>query len=288
MKGATRSRLLQVGRRTRAVCVGLTWVLMALCALPLLVIILISLSKDGTWTTQLFPPVYTPENFIRLFDDPHVLEPIRNSFLMASVTTIAALGMGVTASYLLTKTGFRRFRVAGDLLLTLPYAIPGTVVALALILAFSRPVLASAYSILVGTFWILPLAYFIRMYPLVIRSTTAALSQFDDSLLEAAETFGAGPFKRFKSIIAPLILPSVVSGGLLVFITALGEFVSSILLYTYSNRPISVEILAQLRMFNLGGAAAYSVVLMILIMAATWIAGRLSGPLSEGSLPLQS
>ena len=59
--------------------------------------------------------------------------------------------------------------------------------------------------------------------------------------------------------------------------TALGEFVSSILLYVYSNRPISVEILAQLRLFNFGAAAAYSVFLMLLIGLVTVAASRLGG-----------
>jgi iron(III) transport system permease protein len=63
---------------------------------------------------------------------------------------------------------------------------------------------------------------------------------------------------------------------LLVVITALGEFVSSILLYTYSNRPIAVEILAQMRSYNFGAAAAYSVLLLVLIMAISYAANFLS------------
>ncbi len=65
-------------------------------------------------------------------------------------------------------------------------------------------------------------------------------------------------------------------------ITALGEFVSSILLYSYSNRPISVEILAQMRSYNFGGAAAYSVLLLLLILVLIFVSERIGGRESSG------
>lgn len=287
-KGVIRFRTLRVRKASRRICVGVTWLILFVYVLPLVTIVLISLASEGRWTSQILPPSYTAENYGRLFSDPQIFGPIANSLIMATVATAGALMMGTAASYLLTKTGLRRKRVAADLLLTMPYAIPGTVVAISLILSFNHPVLPAGFAILVGTFWILPLAYFVRLYPLVVRSTSASLERLDDSILEAAESFGAGLGRRFRTIVAPLIFPSVVSGGLLVFITAVGEFVSSILLYTYSNRPISVEILAQLRIFNLGRAAAYSVVLLVLILLITAIAGRLSSRSSRSTVPVQS
>jgi len=150
------------------------------------------------------------------------------------------------------------------------------VIAISLILAFNTPTVFTGGEVLVGTFIILPLAYFVKMFPLVVRSTSAALTQVDDSVLEAAETFGAGAVHRLRKVLVPLIWPGIVSGGLLVMITALGEFVSSILLYTYANRPISVEILAQMRTYNFGAAAAYSVLLLVLILLLTVVAQKLS------------
>jgi iron(III) transport system permease protein len=191
------------------------------------------------------------------------------------VTLIAVILVGVTGAYLITKGVLRRARTVLDVVLTLPYAIPGTVIAVSLILAFNVPTAFSGFQILVGTFWILPLAYFIRLYPLVVRSTTAALEQLDDALLEAGESFGAGPWTRFRRIALPLILPGIVSGALLTVISAIGEFVSSILLYTYSSRPISVEILSQLRTFNFGAAAAYCVMLLLLILVIVWVSNAI-------------
>jgi iron(III) transport system permease protein len=166
----------------------------------------------------------------------------------------------------------------------LPYAVPGTTVAIALILAFNASTPMAGGAILVGTFWILPLAYFMREYPLILRSTTASLEQFDDGLLEAADGLGARAVRKFRFVVLPAIVPGIVAGGVLVVIAALGEFVSSILLYTYGSRPVSVEILSQLRLFNIGAAAAYSVVLMAVILLLIRLAGSSTGQGTQGGV----
>jgi iron(III) transport system permease protein len=78
-----------------------------------------------------------------------------------------------------------------------------------------------------------------------------------------------------RVIVLPLILPGILSGALLVAIASLGEFVSSILLYTYASRPIALEILAQLRGYNFGAASAYSVFLLVIILFLTYLAQRI-------------
>jgi iron(III) transport system permease protein len=75
----------------------------------------------------------------------------------------------------------------------------------------------------------------------------------------------------------PLILPGLAAGALLAFVTALGEFVASIMLYTNRTRPIAIEILSQLRAFDFGGAAAYSVLLIALIALAFGLGYRAVG-----------
>ncbi|MBX2990009.1 MAG: iron ABC transporter permease [Bacteroidetes bacterium] len=272
-KGTGRSGLISLPIPVRRVLIACCIALLALELLPIAIIILISFAKEGSWTWQILPAAYTSENYHKLFADPHVFDPIINSSLMSLVAVTACILVGVSISYLLVKGSLRRVRHIGDVLATLSFAIPGTVIALSLILAFNSPGIFTAQTVLVGTFWILPLAYFIRMFPFVVRSTSASLDQLDDSLLEAGESFGAGSFRRFRKIVLPGILPGIVAGALLVIITAIGEFVSSVLLYTYSNRPISVEILAQMRTYNFGAAAAYSVFLLILVMVLSVLAG---------------
>jgi iron(III) transport system permease protein len=282
-KGAFAPRPIPTGSVTKTTLIACALLLLVIELLPILTIFLISFAREGSWTWQLLPTAYTIENYLSLLSEPRVFEPIKNSLLMSLLTVGGAVVVGVTAAYLATKGALRRFRFIVDVIVTLPFAIPGTVIAISLILSFNTPTLFSGYSVLIGTFGILPLAYFIRMYPLVVRSSAAALEQLDDSLMEVAETFGAGTVRRFRKIVLPIILPGVVSGSLLIMIAALGEFVSSILLYTYSSRPISIEILSQLRVYNFGAAAAYCVVLLILILLLIYLANLITRTLRSES-----
>jgi iron(III) transport system permease protein len=279
-KGTGRAGILRVHPAVRAILIGLSALLITLEALPLVVIVIVSFAREGSWTWQLFPSAYTLENYTRLLGERQIFEPVLNSSLMGLIALAVVLLVGVAGALLVTKGTLRKGRILWDVVFTLPYAIPGTVLAIALILAFNHPTPFSGFRVLVGTFWILPLAYVLRTYPLMMRSTAAALEQLDDGILEAASSFGAGPWMRFRRIIIPLILPGLVAGGVLTLITLLGEFVSSVLLYTYASRPIAVEILAQLRAYNFGSAAAYCVFLMVLILLVVgtgqWILRRRS------------
>ena len=72
-----------------------------------------------------------------------------------------------------------------------------------------------------------------------------------------------------RKVVLPAARPGLVAGGLLAAVTAVGEFVAGVVLYTHSNRPISMEILAQLRQLAFGTASAYSVLLIILVLMMT-------------------
>jgi iron(III) transport system permease protein len=249
-------------------------VVLLLVLLPVATVVLISFADMGGWTTQLLPQRYTVDHYVRLFTDPRVATPIGNSLLMAALATIANLVFGVGAALVIAKG-----RVPGRgvllALAMLPFAIPGTVIALNLIVVFIEPSPLAAGQVLVGSFWILPLAYFIRNVPLVVRAAVAALDGTDDQLAEASADLGASVWTTFRRIVLPAIWPTVMAGTLLAWVAALGEFVASIMLYVYGNRPISVEILAQLRLYEFGMAAAYAVLLMVLVATSTVVFRRL-------------
>ena len=274
-KGAGKTRALETGKTLRYGSITLCLLLLLLEVLPIAAILMISFVREGTWTWQVLPTSFTTDNYLKLINDPHIFEPVKNSVTMSVGTLVLALVIGVTAAYLVTKGASGKLRILLDVFITLPYAIPGTVIAITLILTLASPTIVSGYTVLVGTFWILPIAYLIRTYPLIVRATAASLEQFDDTLMEAGASFGAGIIRRFRKIALPLILPGIVSGSLLCLIATLGEFVSSILLYTYDSRPISVEIFSQLRSYNFGAAAGYCVVLLLLITALILLANRL-------------
>ena len=279
--GAHRSEVKNPFMKWVMVVTGIIGVLILL--LPHFTILLLSLVPDGTWTFQTYPTVFNAENYRLLFEDPNIFKPLRNSLLMAVIATLANLVFGVIASYVLVKRKFVGKSFI-DILVMIPWALPATVIGMNLIFAFNEPSVFSFGQILVGTFWILPLAYFIRHIPLVVRSTNAVLEQLDDSIEEAARNLGAKWFYTFRKVILPIILPGVLSGTLLAFIESVGEFPTSVLLYTISNRPISIEIMNQLRMFNMGQAAAYGMIQITLIVIVLFISNKFFGIKAEKAL----
>ncbi|MBI4455690.1 MAG: iron ABC transporter permease [Acidobacteria bacterium] len=252
--------------------------------LPHLTILLVSFVEEGSWTTQILPPQYTVDNYRRLFGDPQFFQPIHNSVVMSLTATVANLLWGFVAAYLLSaKKPFWGRRILEAIIL-LPWAIPGTVLAIGLASTFSVHAPLRGQMVLVGTSWILPIAYFIRNAPLVVRALQSSFAQIEASIEEAAYSLGAGALYTMRRVLVPLVFPGMLAGCLMAFVLALGEFVASIVLYTVDNRPISVEILAQLRQFSFGTSAAYGVILILLIATAFLIARFASREATEISL----
>lgn len=262
----------------RAAVAAAAVLFVAVLLLPHAVLLLVSFVPPFTWTAEPFPPVLDLSNYGALADTER-LRPIANSLWMAAVSSVAALGLGFAAARLAVP---RRGRPGwlGSLLeglLGLPWAIPGTVFAVALATAFSvnQPVLGRF--VLVGTPVLLPLAYLVRSLPLTGRSALAGVRGLDPALEEAASSLGAGPLKRFARVTLPLLRPALAAGFGLAFITALGDFVVSIVLYTFETRPISLEILGSLRLQELGMASVYGVLLMVASTAAFLLWGEREG-----------
>jgi iron(III) transport system permease protein len=255
----------------RAAAGLLGWLLGVLLLLPHAVLALVSLVPPFTWTAEPLPPVLNLSNWISLFQ-PERLRPVLNSLWMAAAATLAAIALGVAAA----RFGARRGRLGGLLegLIAVPWAIPGTVFAVALATTFSADQPWIGRFVLIGTPWILPLAYLVRNLPLTGRAALAGFRQLDPALEEAASSLGAGRLRRLARVVLPLLRPALAAGAGLAFITALGDFVVSIVLYTYETRPISIEILSFLRLQDLGMAAVYGVLLMTASATAFLLWGR--------------
>ena len=259
--------------RSRWVAAALGWLLAAVLLLPHATLVLVSLVPRGTWTVEILPPVLGLSNYASLLSEPERLRPLVNSLWMAAVATAAALVLGFAAARLAVRA---RSRLGGllETLLTIPWALPGTVFAVALSTTFSVHAPGIGRFVLVGTAAILPLAYLVRNLPLTGRSTFAGFRQLDPALDEAAASLGASRWRRFRRVDLPLLAPALAAGASLAFITALGDFVVSIVLYTFETRPISIEILSSLRLNEIGVAAAYGVVLATLSAAVFFLWGR--------------
>ncbi len=244
--------------------------------LPHLMVLLMSFAKDGVWTTQILPPEYTLQNYVGLFTENKLWTPIFNSISMALIATFAnVLFCAMTAYLIVTK----RFVGRGllQILTALPWAIPATAIALGLLATFNENNLLAGKVLLIGSFWMLPLAYFIRNVPVVSSSIESSLRQMDPTIEDAARGLGASWWLTMRRVLIPAAKPGIIAGALLAAVTAVGEFVASIVLYTHGNRPISIEILAQLRAYAFGTAAAYSALLIVVVLGFTLLARTLEG-----------
>ena len=281
MKGAPRRRASIASGTTRIFATIVAIMFAVILVMPVATLLLVSFAQEGSWTTQTLPAAYTFANYQRLFSDPYAAEVFFNSFTMSAIAAVGALVWSFCVVSLLRRNrnesslfgeGWRRLL---SLLILIPWALPGTVVAVSIAEAYGQPGSLLGSFVLVGTFWILPVVYFLRFMPLVVRALQASMEQLDPTLEEAAGSLGARAWQRFLRVTLPLVWPGAVAGTLLAFVIALGEYVASVLVFVPGNRPISIAIASELRDFNLGAAAAYGVVLIVIISISMFVAGRL-------------
>ena len=143
-----------------------------------------------------------------------------------------------------------------DTLSMVPYIIPGSVVGIALIMAFnSKPM------VLTGTATIMIISMAIRRIPYTIRSSVAILQQIPLSIEEAAISLGASKLKSFFKITVPMMSNGVISGGLLSWVTIITELSTSIILYTSNTVTLTLSIYIFVSRGTDGPAAAMATIL---------------------------
>jgi len=267
----TRRRIRHPAARAAAAVAG--WGLAILLLLPHATVVLISFVPPHTWTREILPPVLSLGNYAQVFSGFENLRPVLNSLWMALAATAAAVALGLVAARGAVVHKGRLGR-ALEGLISLPWAVPGTVFAVALATTFSVSQPWLGRFVLIGTPVILPLAYLLRDLPLTGRAALTGLGQLDPALEEASASLGAGRWRTLRRVVVPLVRPALAAGAALAFITALGDFVTSIVLYTFDTRPISMEIVGALRMQELGVAGVYGVLLTVAGAAAFTLWGR--------------
>ena len=199
------------------------------------------------------------------------MEAFRNSFIMGAVAATLALFLASLIAYYRIKAKSFLGKTA-DLIATIPYATPGTVIALALIIAFSGKYGLNLYN----TFAILIVAYIIKYLAFSVRTVCASLEQIDLSLEEAAQISGASWLRSFKDIILPLVRPGLIAAWFLVFMTTFYELTMTILLYGPNTHNLGV-ILFELQTYsNQQAAAVLSVLILIVVIGGNLIASRLT------------
>ena len=250
--------------------------IVALLALPMLTIVLLSFVKQGTWIVSIFPTEFGFDNYLRFFERRRTYQPFVNSLTMAGMAACMAVMVGAFASYVIVKTRLK-IRWLVEVAVLLPWALPSSTVAINMIAAFNEPTPFTGSIILVGTYYILPLTYFTGILVLVVRSTNAALTQLHDSLEEASRSLVAAWSMTFRRITLPLVAPGLLAGGLLGFVLSIDEYTASALMYTIHNQPISVAMTNAMYDFNIGLSMTYGVLQILMTFTLIWAIKRFAG-----------
>ncbi len=271
------------GVRTKQIDIGgWRWLLFAFCLLvltfsavaPISVLTLTAFSKS--WIDPPGLDNFTVQHFrAALLDDQIAVRGIANSLRLATAAAVIAVTVGAAVAYLDVRTKVYGRKLL-DYLAILPLGLPGTVMAVAVLLAFIRPPL-----VLYGTIWILLVAYVARFVPLATRSVNSAFRQIDPALEEAARIMGAGWWTATRRILLPIARPGFLVAFLLVFIPAFGELSATILLYTGGTETLAVAIyrLNDLGQIEVVSALAVFTIVFILSLSlvATWLSGSGEG-----------
>lgn len=210
---------------------------------------------------------YTPtlNHFAYVFDVG--LQSVKDTLIVAVVTTPVSGLLGMLVAFLVVR---RRFpgRAALEFAAILPFAVPGTVVGIGYILAFNDQPL-----ILTGTLAILVLCFVFRYVPVGIQSGIAVLRQIDGSIEEAAQNLGADGLTTFRKVTLPLIAPAFFSGLVYAFVRAMTAISAAIFLVSANWNLMTVQILNQVGSGRLGVSAAFSVVVIVVVLIAIGVIG---------------
>lgn len=180
---------------------------------------------------------------------------IFNTFFFSFIAIIIIVALGVLIAYISIRKR-SAFTVGLDTLAMLPYIIPGSVLGITLLMAFNKPPI-----ILSGTVTIIIVSYVLRRLPYTLRSSAAILQQLSPSIEEASISLGAPPLKTFIAITFMMMLPGVLSGAILSWITVINELSASVILYTGLTRTMSVAVYSEVIRASYGTAAALSTIL---------------------------
>lgn len=182
----------------------------------------------------------TLSNFAFVFSNPKSFNAIKNSLLLSFSTAGICVVIGTIVAYLMVRRPSRLVRLVENII-SVPYSIPGIILGLALILTWASP-LPIINKTIYATVFMLLVSYVVRFTSLQIRNSTTGILQMDLSMEEAAEICGAGFWKKWLSVIIPLIFPATLSGMGLVFLNALTELTTSSLLWSAGSETLGVVI----------------------------------------------
>jgi iron(III) transport system permease protein len=255
-KAATASRRDTVSMTARILlllgCMAMTLLIVYFYALLFYASIVMAFGANSTLTLEHYHVIFTEG-----------LPAIEDTLIIALIGMPLGGLYGIIVGYLVGRTRIRGRR-AMEVISMLNYALPGTIVGIAYLLAFNDKPLE-----LTGTAAILIACYVFRYSPTGIRTTIALLQQIDRSMEEASASLGASNFTTFRRVMLPLILPAFFAGLGVVFIRSMTAISATIFLVSINWTLITVKILENMTEVALGPAAAFSVFVIVVVLVVT-------------------
>ena len=226
--------------------------------LPTIILLYTSLIKF--FTGNPLTAAYTFRNYISIWESEGTQLATLNTLLVSGGGALVGVMLGAACSYFTVRLKPTGHRVL-DMLVMLPFGVPGVVLGLGLLWAYAYLPLP-----LYGTMTLIVLAYVTRFLPYATETAGARFVQLDRSLEEAAWTAGASRQTGVWRIVLPLSLPSLQSGYFLLFMAFFREISATILIFTASTSVLSVSIWSYFEQADWGMASALSILAMVLML----------------------
>lgn len=246
----------------------IVYITILIAALPQIVVITTSFLE--TVGGQVYTGKFTFDNYRNVLTGGESYV-IANTYIIGLISIIIIVVLGVLISYMSQR---KPNKITGilDTLSMVPYIIPGSVLGIAFLFAFNKkPFLLS------GTFVIMVISFVVRRLAYTIRSSTATIGQISPSIEEAAVSLGSTEIKSFVDVMLPMMLPGVISGALMSWITVISELSSSIILYTSKSKTLTVSIYTEVIRGNYSNAAVFSTILTVTSIISLIIFFKLTG-----------
>ena len=239
--------------------------LLIIVVVPLVMIFLVALVKG--YGRPLIWKNFSLINYQKVFESTATMDSIKNSLFLSVTAGIVCMFLGVMIAYVINRIK-PKGRGILEILSILPYSIPGTVLAIGVILSWSGAIMNIT---LYNTVWIILVAYMARYLSFSMKSASASLQQVNSSLEEASRACGATHTESLKDITLPLIKPAMVSGFFLIFLPAMRELTTSILLYGPYSRTLGVQIFALRDAGMIPQASALASIAILIIIICNFI-----------------
>ena len=261
--GRSGARALQVGeRRTWSDRLAFLYC-SAVFSVPLLFLastFLVSIARN--WGAEIAPSQFTFSRYKHILSSAltEYDSPLVNSFSLTIPALIGCVVMAFSIAFLISRGSGFSAQVL-DFVTVLPFVIPGVAFAVALIGVFNTEPLSIHF-----TPELVIIAYVVTRAPYGVRTILASFQQIGTSMEEGSRTLGAGEMLTLLRVTVPLVLPGIIAGSVMVFISAMQDVAITLMIAPPDWYPTSVHVFHEIEVGRIYEASAYGIVLFFLIL----------------------